>query len=218
MNGALGSDAFCTEAGGYGNKSARTGARRGAFVGAPKLDERPVDPEPLLERYGLITEEHLAALIGIGVQSLRNRHRSQLPKSVKVGRRRFFKEASVREMLGIEEAPLVPQRRTKTMTVSYYAPRGMSREEAARYIGVHAAAFDVLVQQGACRSQRRSVFTMSGTGISWMQRFPFSMGEDDAGGALSYRSRPCWDGLDVPWCARSPDTALRRSAPDVGHG
>lgn len=108
----------------------------------------PSDPAELLDRFGLITEENLAALLGIGVLALGNRPRSKLPEFVKTGRRKLFKEASVRELLGIE-GPLLPEKRSSTCfgPVSY-APRGMSRAEAARYIGVHASTFDALVHQG----------------------------------------------------------------------
>jgi DNA-binding Lrp family transcriptional regulator len=42
----------------------------------------------LLERFGLITEEDLAALLGISVPTLKNRLRSDLPDFVKAGRSR----------------------------------------------------------------------------------------------------------------------------------
>ena len=91
----------------------------------------------------------MAALLGIGVKSLKNRARSQLPEFVKNGRRRLFKGSSVRELLGVEDGPLVPARRSPTKYEAVgYPPRGMSRQEAARYIGVHAAYFDTLIQQG----------------------------------------------------------------------
>jgi hypothetical protein len=41
----------------------------------------------------------LAALLGMTVKSLKNRPRSDLPEFVKAGRRRLFKEASVRAHL-----------------------------------------------------------------------------------------------------------------------
>jgi hypothetical protein len=44
-------------------------------------------------------EEDLAALLGMTVKSLKNRPRSDLPEFVKAGRRRLFKEASVRAHL-----------------------------------------------------------------------------------------------------------------------
>jgi hypothetical protein len=59
----------------------------------------------MLEEFGLLSDEDLAALLGIGVKSLHHRPRDQLPESVKVGRRRYFKEASVREWLGVPEKP-----------------------------------------------------------------------------------------------------------------
>jgi hypothetical protein len=59
----------------------------------------------LLERFGLITEEDLAALLGMTVKSLKNRARSDLPEFVKAGRRRLFKEASVRAHLEARTAP-----------------------------------------------------------------------------------------------------------------
>jgi hypothetical protein len=65
--------------------------RRGGAVTTEGVD--------LLERFGLITEEDLAALLGMTVKSLKNRPRSDLPEFVKAGRRRLFKEASVRAHL-----------------------------------------------------------------------------------------------------------------------
>lgn len=61
----------------------------------------------MLEQFGLLADEDLAALLGLSVKSLKNRPRDQLPEIVKVGRRRFFKEASVREWLGLPEKPAV---------------------------------------------------------------------------------------------------------------
>jgi hypothetical protein len=57
----------------------------------------------MLEEFGLVAEEDIAALLGIGLPSLRNRSAERLPEFVKVGRRRFYKEASVREWLGVPE-------------------------------------------------------------------------------------------------------------------
>jgi hypothetical protein len=59
----------------------------------------------MLEQFGLLADEDLAALLGLSVKSLKNRPRDQLPEIVKVGRRRFYKEASVREWLGLPEKP-----------------------------------------------------------------------------------------------------------------
>ena len=56
-------------------------------------------PEGLLKEFGLITEEDLASLLGIAMSSLKNRPRSELPEFAKVGRRRLFKEASVRDYI-----------------------------------------------------------------------------------------------------------------------
>jgi hypothetical protein len=47
----------------------------------------------MLEQFGLLADEDLAALLGLTVKSPQNRPRDQLPEIVKVGRRRFFKEA-----------------------------------------------------------------------------------------------------------------------------
>lgn len=58
-----------------------------------------MDATHLLERFGLITEEDLAALLGCSVKTLKNRARSDLPAFVKAGRRRLFKEDSVRAYL-----------------------------------------------------------------------------------------------------------------------
>jgi Helix-turn-helix domain len=63
----------------------------------------PQPPEPdaktLLERFGLVTEEGFAALLGISVKTLRNRSRFHLPAYVKAGRRRLYVEESVRQFL-----------------------------------------------------------------------------------------------------------------------
>lgn len=56
----------------------------------------------LLERFGLITEDDLATLLGITVRTLKNRPRGALPEFVKRGRRRLFVEQSVRQYLGLE--------------------------------------------------------------------------------------------------------------------
>lgn len=56
-------------------------------------------PKNLMERLGLIPEEDFAALLGVSVKTLKNRPRCDLPDFVKAGRRRLFKEASVREYL-----------------------------------------------------------------------------------------------------------------------
>ena len=59
-----------------------------------------VREKDLLKHFGLITEEQLAALLGITVPTLRNKPRDKLPEFTKKGRRRLFWEASVREFLG----------------------------------------------------------------------------------------------------------------------
>lgn len=56
-------------------------------------------PKNLLERLGLIPEEDFAALLGVSVKTLKNRPLTDLPAFVKAGRRRLFKEQSVREYL-----------------------------------------------------------------------------------------------------------------------
>lgn len=53
----------------------------------------------LMQRLGLIPEEDFAALLGVSVKTLKNRPRADLPEFVKAGRRRLFKEASVRDYL-----------------------------------------------------------------------------------------------------------------------
>lgn len=53
----------------------------------------------LMERLGLVPEEDFAALLGVTVKTLKNRPRSDLPEFVKAGRRRLFKEQSVRDYL-----------------------------------------------------------------------------------------------------------------------
>ena len=57
----------------------------------------------LLDRFGLVTEESLAKLLGVTVKTLKNRGREDLPRFVKKGHRRLFVEASVKEYLGIEQ-------------------------------------------------------------------------------------------------------------------
>jgi hypothetical protein len=89
---------------GQGARALRTTA---SSVRAPGAGDGAVATEgvDLLEPFGLITEEDLAALLGISVKSLKNKPRSDLPEFVKAGRRRLFKEASVRARL---EARIVP--------------------------------------------------------------------------------------------------------------
>lgn len=57
------------------------------------------DQTQLLERFGLIPEEDFAKLLGVSVRTLQNRPRSNLPAFVKAGRRRLYKEESVRAYL-----------------------------------------------------------------------------------------------------------------------
>jgi hypothetical protein len=76
----------------------RTGEPRVANL-ARTPDAAETQGVDLLERFGLITEEDLAALLGISVGTLKNRPCSDLPEFVKAGRRRLFKEASVRTHL-----------------------------------------------------------------------------------------------------------------------
>jgi hypothetical protein len=53
----------------------------------------------LLEKFGLVSEEDVAAMIGVTVKTLKNRPLAQLPEFTKVGRRRLYKADSVREYL-----------------------------------------------------------------------------------------------------------------------
>lgn len=66
------------------------------------------EPKHLLERFNLITEEDLAALLGLTVRSLRNRRSADLPAFVKAGRRRLYKEDSVREYLAARTVTATP--------------------------------------------------------------------------------------------------------------
>jgi hypothetical protein len=77
----------------------RTDERDTAADSARAPDAAKTKGVDLLQRFALVTEEDLAALLGIGVKSLKNRPRSGLPEFVKAGRRRLFKEASVRAHL-----------------------------------------------------------------------------------------------------------------------
>jgi hypothetical protein len=90
----------------------------------------------LLERFGLITEEDLAALLGMTVKSLKNRPRSDLPTYVKAGRKRLFKEASVRAHLEARTVPCFdaapgtgsPAGRTRTASATRSTSARRTRE------------------------------------------------------------------------------------------
>lgn len=56
-------------------------------------------PRDMLEKFGLVAEEDLAAMLGVSVKTLKNRPISELPTFAKVGRRRLFKADSVREYI-----------------------------------------------------------------------------------------------------------------------
>lgn len=53
----------------------------------------------LLKHFDKVTEEQLAALLGVKVKTLKNRPRADLPAFKKVGHRRLFDGESVREFL-----------------------------------------------------------------------------------------------------------------------
>jgi excisionase family DNA binding protein len=53
----------------------------------------------MMERFGYISEEEFASLLGVTVRTLKNRPHSNLPEFVKAGRLRLFKEAAVRKYL-----------------------------------------------------------------------------------------------------------------------
>lgn len=55
--------------------------------------------QEVLQRFGLVSEQEVAALLGITVDSLRNRPLDRLPAFFKDGRRRLFKEDAVREFI-----------------------------------------------------------------------------------------------------------------------
>jgi hypothetical protein len=57
------------------------------------------DNVDLLNRFGLVAEEDVARLLGVSVKTLKNRSRYDLPDFVKSGRKRLFKEESVRQYL-----------------------------------------------------------------------------------------------------------------------
>jgi hypothetical protein len=52
-----------------------------------------------LQRFGLVSEAEVAALLGITVESLRHRSLDQLPAFFKSGRRKLFREEAVREFI-----------------------------------------------------------------------------------------------------------------------
>jgi len=72
-----------------------------------------MEPQRLLERIGLISEAALAAMIGVKINSLKNRLRTELPAFVKIGRLRLYKEETVREFFGLT-GPTPPLRPTDT--------------------------------------------------------------------------------------------------------
>lgn len=55
--------------------------------------------DPTLQRFGLVSEAEVAGLLGITVESLRHRPTDKLPAYFKAGRRRLFREESVREFI-----------------------------------------------------------------------------------------------------------------------
>ena len=61
--------------------------------------KRPRSGAYYLEAFDLLPEEDFAAMLGVTVKTLKNRPRAQLPEFVKVGHRRLFKKASVKEFL-----------------------------------------------------------------------------------------------------------------------
>lgn len=63
------------------------------------MDATTASNRALLERFGLMVEEDLAAILGVSVKTLKNRRRDELPDFVKAGRRRLFVEESVRDYL-----------------------------------------------------------------------------------------------------------------------
>jgi len=52
-----------------------------------------------LQRFGLVSEQEVANLLGITVESLRNRPLDRMPAFFKSGRRRLFREEAVREFI-----------------------------------------------------------------------------------------------------------------------
>ncbi len=64
---------------------------------------QPLTEAELLERFGLMTEQALAAIRGVTVHTIRCTPHDELPEFVKWGRRRLFKESSFREKLGLPE-------------------------------------------------------------------------------------------------------------------
>jgi hypothetical protein len=61
----------------------------------------------LLDRFGLVSEQEVAALLGITVKALKNRPLDRKPAYFQSGRRRLFIEESVREFLGLPPLPKV---------------------------------------------------------------------------------------------------------------
>ena len=57
------------------------------------------DDSSTLQRFGLVSEQDVAALLGITVESLRNRPLDRMPAFFKSGRRRLFREEAVREFI-----------------------------------------------------------------------------------------------------------------------
>ena len=63
-----------------------------------------VNIDEICKRFDLVTQEQLAALLGVELKTLRNRGDDDLPKYVSRGRRRLFLASSVREYLGLPPA------------------------------------------------------------------------------------------------------------------
>ena len=61
---------------------------------------------PKCSKFGLVPDEDFAAMIGVKVQSLKNRPKTNLPSYVRAGRRWLFNADSVRAYLEARREPL----------------------------------------------------------------------------------------------------------------
>lgn len=66
----------------------------------------PTAKAELLQRFGLVAREDLAAMLGVSVKTLMNRPRDRLPAGqIRIGGKLFFREEAVRDFLAAHEVP-----------------------------------------------------------------------------------------------------------------
>jgi len=68
------------------------------------MTRKPLSAKELLDRFGLMTEQDVARLLGISVKTLKNRAHADLPTFTKTGRQRLFYADSVAAYLKARSA------------------------------------------------------------------------------------------------------------------